>query len=489
MSPKPRRANSDDRSRPDSSSARYRSTAGKPRVGKVRPGSGKTFRGKPRPDRDGGSRQGSYGDSDAPSPMPKRKSKGDRPAPHRDQSSSWEQPSRSQEPPSGQSRFSASRLPRLGDRDRAGGRSDSKYGERPDRHDASEDRSQRRYGEGSGDRKGDRFGSRAGGDRPGGRFQERHRDGDQSSGRFGRTGEGNGRGDRSSRARFSPGYEDDPPRFRSSNQDIEDILSEEEGGTDLIYGKHAVISALEGERSLNRIWITPRLRYDPRFYTLLQDAKRQGTVVDEVSPQRLSQLTHNGNHQGVAAQVTPYEYKDLHDLIEQAKASVEKPVIVAIDGVTDPHNLGAIIRTAEALGAQGIVIPQRRSVGITSTVVKVAAGALETFPVARVVNLSQALEELKKSGFWIYGTAANADKSVHTVAFDGATVLVVGAEGDGLSVITQRSCDALVSIPLQGRTPSLNASVATGMALYEIYRQRWINTVHLDALQKKCNGV
>jgi 23S rRNA (guanosine2251-2'-O)-methyltransferase len=282
--------------------------------------------------------------------------------------------------------------------------------------------------------------------------------------------------------RFSKRAPQTPP-------DADNLSPDEDGQVDLIYGRHSVISALESDRSLNRIWITAKLRYDPRFYTLLQEAKRQGTVIDEVTPQRLSFLTRQANHQGVAAQVTPYQYLELSELINIAREKADKPVLIAIDGVTDPHNLGAIARTAEALGAQGIVIPQRRSVGITSTVVKVAAGALETLPVARVVNLSQALEELKQSGFWIYGTAANADKPVHTVTFDSATVLVVGGEGDGLSVLTQRHCDALVSVPLQGRTPSLNASVAAGMALYEIYRQRWSNTVHLDALQKKCNGV
>ena len=258
---------------------------------------------------------------------------------------------------------------------------------------------------------------------------------------------------------------------------------------DLIYGRHTVVAALESDRTVNRIWVTSRLRYSSQFYTLLQAAKSQGTVIDEVSPQRLSQITGQANHQGIVAQIAPYQYSDLGDLIAQAKQASDKPVLVAIDGITDPHNLGAIIRTAEAIGAQGIVIPQRRSVGITSTVVKVAAGALETFPVARVVNLSHALEELKQSGFWIYGTTANGDKSTHTVSFDGAIVLVVGAEGEGLSVLIQRNCDVLVSIPLKGHTPSLNASVATGMALYEIYRQRWANTVHLDTLQTKSNGV
>ncbi len=252
---------------------------------------------------------------------------------------------------------------------------------------------------------------------------------------------------------------------------------------DLIYGRHPVLSALEGERGLNRIWITTRLRYDHRFHHLLLQAKENGTVIDEVEPRRLDQITDRANHQGIAAQVAPHDYIELHDLINQAK-SVTEPVIVVADGITDPHNLGAIIRTAEAIGAQGLVIPQRRASGITSTVMKVAAGALENFSVARVVNLSRALEELKAAGFWIYGTASTGSEPLHTVKFSGPIVLVIGSEGEGLSMLTQRSCDVLVSIPLLGKTPSLNASVAAGMALYEIYRQRSLNTLYLDKYQK-----
>ncbi|MEC4818378.1 MAG: 23S rRNA (guanosine(2251)-2'-O)-methyltransferase RlmB [Scytonema sp. PMC 1069.18] len=251
---------------------------------------------------------------------------------------------------------------------------------------------------------------------------------------------------------------------------------------DLLYGRHPVLSALESDRRLNRIWITSRLRYDPRFHSLILRAKENGTIIDEVEPKRLDQITEQANHQGVAAQIAPYDYVDLVDLIEQAK-TVNDPVIVAADGISDPHNLGAIIRTAEAVGAQGLVIPQRRASGITSTVMKVAAGALENFPVARVVNLHRALEELKAAGFWIYGTASDASKPLHETNFSGPIVLVIGSEGEGLSILTQRSCDFLVSIPLHGKTPSLNASVATGMALYEIYRQRWLNKLHFDKLQ------
>jgi 23S rRNA (guanosine2251-2'-O)-methyltransferase len=257
-----------------------------------------------------------------------------------------------------------------------------------------------------------------------------------------------------------------------------------ETDNDLIYGRHPVLGALESDRGLNRIWITAKLRYDHRFHNLILQAKENGTVIDEVEPKRLDHLTNGANHQGIAAQVAPHAYMELHELIEQAKTASDAPVIVVAEGITDPQNLGAIIRTAEAIGAHGLVIPQRRASGITSIVIKVAAGALENFSVARVINLSRALEDLKSAGFWIYGTAADGNTPLHTMTFDGPIVLVVGSEGEGLSMLTQRSCDGLVSIPLLGKTPSLNASVAAGMALYEIYRQRWSNTLHLDKLHK-----
>lgn len=249
--------------------------------------------------------------------------------------------------------------------------------------------------------------------------------------------------------------------------------------TDLIYGIHTVLAALRGKRRLNRVWITERMRYDPRFHSQLLQAKTTGTVIDEVSYQRLDQITSRANHQGVAAQVAPYAYIDLGEMIAKAKSVSEQPVLVVADGITDPQNLGAIIRTAEALGTQGLVIPQRRASGVTSTVMKVAAGSLEYFSVARVVNLSRALEELKEAGFWIYGTVASASQPIHEVKFAGPVVLVVGSEGEGLSMLTQRYCDQLVSIPLPGHTPTLNASVAAAMSLYEIFRQRWANTLNL----------
>ncbi|MEM1168138.1 MAG: 23S rRNA (guanosine(2251)-2'-O)-methyltransferase RlmB [Cyanobacteria bacterium P01_H01_bin.35] len=263
---------------------------------------------------------------------------------------------------------------------------------------------------------------------------------------------------------------------RSKNETSANVNDEDD---DLIYGRHTVQAALQSERYLNRIWIISPLRYDPRFHTLLNEAKTKGTIIDEVDDRRLDQITQRKNHQGIAAQISPYEYKELHELISQAKSKTEQPVLLVADGINDPHNLGAIIRTGEAMGIQGLIIPQRRAVGITSTVTKVAAGALENFPVARVVNLSNALEELKKEGFWIYGTVANDGELIHTVKFTGAIVLVVGSEAEGLSLLIQKNCDVLVSIPMSGSTPSLNVSVATGMAIYEIHRQRWSKNLRM----------
>lgn len=271
------------------------------------------------------------------------------------------------------------------------------------------------------------------------------------------------------------------PSLQADHLMGEEDVSEE---AELIYGRHPVLMALQGDRSLNRIWVTSRLRYDPRFHGPLNAAKASGTVIDEVDIRRLNQLTGGASHQGIAAQVAAYDYRDLLDLIQQAKETSEQPVLLVAEGITDPHNLGAMIRTAEALGMQGLVIPQRRAVGITATVAKVAAGALETFPVARVINLARALEDLKAAGFWIYGTASGGSDPLHTTQFTGPIALVIGSEGDGLSLLTQRTCDRLVSIPLRGKTPSLNASVAAGMVLYEIHRQRLSAAHHFSRFDK-----
>jgi 23S rRNA (guanosine2251-2'-O)-methyltransferase len=329
-----------------------------------------------------------------------------------------------------------------------------------------------------------------GGDRRGGNGSDRGRDergrGDRpsynrderSSSSFGDRRFGDNRNDKPKEWRDRPpsrnnrGGWQDPPAPEITEEEV----------TDYLYGKHSVFTAIEKERQINRIWVLSKLRHHPAFFTLIDQAKANGTVVDEVDAQRLSYLANGGNHQGIVAQVAPHDYLEIEELITRALAASDAPVIVVADGITDPQNLGSIVRTAEALGAQGVVIPQRRAVGITSTVLKVAAGALEYLPVARVVNLSRALGQLKEAGFWIYGTTADAEQAIYTVDFTDRrpVVLAIGSEGDGLSLLTQKGCDHLVSIPLSGKTPSLNAANAAAMCLYEISRQRLSNMLRLS---------
>lgn len=248
---------------------------------------------------------------------------------------------------------------------------------------------------------------------------------------------------------------------------------------ELLYGKQSVIAALQNSRPLNRIWLTEKLRYDPRFLRLLDAAKAGGAVIDIVEPRRLDQLTAGGNHQGIAAQAAAHPYVEFEELIASL---VERPdpVLLAADGIEDPHNLGALIRSAEAFGFQGMILPQRRAVGVTATVAKVAAGAVEHLPIARVTNLNQAIERLKEAGYQIVGTQERASQALYELKLEGPLVVVVGSEGKGISLLTQRHCDHMVSIPLAGKTTSLNASVAGGIMLYEVMRQRRGNQIDLS---------
>ncbi|MEN9233830.1 MAG: 23S rRNA (guanosine(2251)-2'-O)-methyltransferase RlmB [Gloeomargarita sp. DG02_1_bins_92] len=239
---------------------------------------------------------------------------------------------------------------------------------------------------------------------------------------------------------------------------------------DYIYGRHTVLTALEQKQPLNRVWIIPPLRYDHRFQPLLAQAQAQGTVIDQVDSTRLDQITQGAKHQGVVAQVAPYRYWDLPQLLAHIRPHPQ-PLVVVAEGIMDPQNLGAIIRTTEALGGQGLIIPQRRCVGVTSTVAKVATGALSHLPVVRVVNLTRSLEDLKTAGFWSYALVPEASTRLDQVQFAGAVALVVGSEGTGLTLNLRRHCDVAVGIPLGGKTPSLNAAVACAIALYEVRRQ------------------
>ena len=250
-----------------------------------------------------------------------------------------------------------------------------------------------------------------------------------------------------------------------------------ETSPDLVWGRHPALAALESGRPIHRIWCTPEMRFSPKFLQLLREAKSSGVLVEEVTWARLGQISGGAVHQGIVLQTAAAETLDLPSLIEGCRSLGEPPLLMAVDGLTDPHNLGAIVRSAEALGAHGLVLPQRRNAGLTGTVAKVAAGALENLPVARVVNLNRSLEALKEEGYRVIGLAGEGSVTLEEADLDGPLVLVTGSEGEGLSMLTRRTCDQLVRIPLRGATPSLNASVATALLLYEIARRGWMKGI------------
>ena len=255
---------------------------------------------------------------------------------------------------------------------------------------------------------------------------------------------------------------------RAKNIKETDYLSNNKSFDDWIWGKHSVYASLNSERPINRIWCTAEIFSSEKFYLLLKGLKSKGVLVEEVTWSRLSQLTYGATHQGIALQLASSETISLVDLIQSAKNKTKKPVLVALDGITDPHNLGAIIRSAEAFDCKGIIIPQRRSVGLTGTVAKVAAGALEHIPVSRVINLNRALEELKKNGFTIVGLSGDSKVPISSFEENSPLVVIVGAENKGISLLTQKKCDYLLKIPLKGKTSSLNASVAAAISLYSL---------------------
>ena len=256
--------------------------------------------------------------------------------------------------------------------------------------------------------------------------------------------------------------------FPYKNTEMRQEFTNKRNLDDWIWGKHSVYEALSNERAINRIWCTSEIFSSEKFYLLLKDFKSKGVLIEEVSWNRLSQLTCGASHQGVALQLACSKTISLEKLIDFSKLNCANPIILALDGITDPHNVGAIIRSAEAFDCKGVIIPQRRSAGLTGTVAKVAAGALEHLHVSRVVNLNRALEEFKKNGFLIVGLSGNGQISISNFQEKAPLVVVVGSEDKGISLLTQKKCDLLLSIPLKGKTSSLNASVAAAISLFHL---------------------
>ena len=262
----------------------------------------------------------------------------------------------------------------------------------------------------------------------------------------------------------------------NKNNNKSQKIYNEKNCEDLIWGKHAVLSVLERERPINRIWCTSEIRSSEKFFQVLKDVKSQGVLVEEVPWSRISQITFGAVHQGIAVQISYSETVTLKELIAISKEKESMPIILCLDGITDPHNVGAIIRSAEAFGCNGIILPQRRSAGITGTVAKVAAGALEHISVCRVVNLNRSLQELKKEGFTVIGLMERGQMNISKFSLDTPLVIVVGSEDKGLSLLTQKYCDYLIKIPLRGKTTSLNASVATAITLHQLTKDFYKET-------------
>lgn len=239
---------------------------------------------------------------------------------------------------------------------------------------------------------------------------------------------------------------------------------------DLVVGRNTVLEALKSGRELDTVFVA-RGERSGSIGPIISKAREKGIVVKEVDKRKLDAMCGNSNHQGIAARAAAHKYAEVEDMLNLAKEKNEEPFVVICDEIEDPHNLGAIIRSADACGVHGVIIPKRRGVSLTYAVGKVSAGALEYVPVARVSNLAQTIDELKTKGFWIYGADMDG-KRWDEQDYSGAVALVIGSEGKGISRLIKEKCDFIVSLPMRGKINSLNASVAAGILMYEVIKHR-----------------
>ena len=253
---------------------------------------------------------------------------------------------------------------------------------------------------------------------------------------------------------------------------MRDYIQRPEAETDgIIEGRNAVTEALRSGTAIDKVYLA-KGETDRTLSRIAADAKKAGAVVVEADRRKLDAMSLTHSHQGIIAVAAVRAYATVEDILSIAEARGEKPLLVVCDEISDPHNLGAILRTAECAGAHGLIIPKRRSAGLTAIVGKTSAGAVSYLPVARVANLTSALKDLKKQGVWIFGTAAGASTDLYSADLKGPAAIVIGSEGDGMSRLVAENCDFLVSIPMKGHISSLNASAAAAILLYEAVRQR-----------------
>lgn len=240
---------------------------------------------------------------------------------------------------------------------------------------------------------------------------------------------------------------------------------------DQIEGRNSVLELLESGKDVNKIFVTRGEKHGS-INKILGIAKERKIIVVEKDKKQMDEMAQEENYQGVIAIVPPFEYVEISDILEVAKERNEDPFVIVLDGIEDPHNLGSIIRTAETAGVHGVIIPKRRAVSVNSTVNKASAGAVEHMKIARVTNISDAIEELKKAGLWVCGTAVDTNKYYYNQDLTGALAIVIGNEGKGIGEKVKKNCDFLVKIPMKGKVQSLNASVSTGIVVYEAVKQR-----------------
>ncbi|MEF9917276.1 MAG: 23S rRNA (guanosine(2251)-2'-O)-methyltransferase RlmB [Lachnospiraceae bacterium] len=244
----------------------------------------------------------------------------------------------------------------------------------------------------------------------------------------------------------------------------------EEVKTLIIEGRNAVLEAFRAGKPVDKVFILDGCQDGP-IKSVIREAKKYDTILNFVTKERLDQISENGKHQGIIAYVAAYEYAEIEDMLQLAKDKGEDPFLILLDNIEDPHNLGAIIRTANLAGAHGVIIPKRRAVGLTATVAKTSAGALNYTPVAKVTNLVKTIEELKTKGLWFVCADMEGDL-MYGMNLTGPIGLVIGSEGEGVGRLVKEKCDFKAAIPMKGNIDSLNASVAAGVLSYEIVRQR-----------------
>lgn len=238
-----------------------------------------------------------------------------------------------------------------------------------------------------------------------------------------------------------------------------------------VEGRNSVLELLDSDRDINKIFIERGEKHGS-INKIIVKAREKKVVIVEVDRQKLNKMAQTENHQGVIAIVPPFNYCEVKDILDEAYRKNEKPFILILDGIEDPHNLGAIIRTAETAGVHGIIIPKRRACNVNSTVYKVASGAVEHMKIARVNNLNDEIKYLKENDVWVYGTAVEASKYYYEENLTGAIAIVIGNEGKGMSNLVKENCDVLLKIPMKGKISSLNASVSAGIVMYEVVKQR-----------------